>query len=177
MPRTKIVVTLCVAFITLSLGATIIARKRIDIWLNSPLDPGRAERRLSRDLVKSQFDCIHAALVNYAIHNNSCLPPMKNIVEVQKALRPYTIDNSIFISSVTKHPFQPNVSLSNHRMNNIAHPSQVIAFYDIHPKDAGYDKREPVSYPQVDIMFLNGDFATISSYDWPKYQLASKIPR
>ena len=175
MPRTKLTVTLCVVSL-LVLGAGIILSKTIKIWLNTPFDPVAARRQLNHHLVASKSAKLHAAIVLYAIHNNWCLPPMSNAQEIQKALSPYISDVSIFVNPVTHHLFQPNGSLSNHRIRNIAHPSQVVAFYDIHSPEPGYDKNELVSYPKVDLLFLDGTVSTIPSYDWPKYRLASKIP-
>ena len=179
MPRTKTGIALCVAFLMLCLIGVVINKsvsKSVKIWLNTPFDPAWAEWKANRKLTGRQSTKIHAAILLYTAHNHSRLPPMKNIKQAQLALLPYAGDPALLVNPVTHHFFQPNELLSHHKMFSIAHASQVVAFYDIHSPDPGYDKNQLLSYPDVDVLFLNGTWSTIPSYDWPKYRLASKIP-
>jgi len=183
MSRAKNAVFICVAFILLVSGAAMFikdisrhSRKSVGTWLNTPFDPAGAKTRLSHNLVKDRLTKIHSAMVCYATHNNSRLPPMDSIGQVEIALIPCSSDASVLLSPVTHHLFQPNGRLSNHKLRDFAHPSQIVAFYDVHPLEPGYDRNQPLSYPDVDVLFLDGRISTVSSSDWSKYRAASKIP-
>ena len=179
MPRINTFTICCVTFSMLVLVGVIInksVRNSIEIWMNTPFDPVRARWQNSRRLIRGQSAKIHAAMLLYAAHNRSRLPPMNSAEQTRVALLSYTGDLTLLVNPVTHHLFQPNAFLSHHKMRDIVHPSQVIAFYDIHSPDPGYDKNQLLSYPEVDMLFLDGTFSTVPSYDWPEYRLASKIP-
>lgn len=179
MSRTKTSIIFCAAVAVALFGPAIVFSvfgTQLNTWLHKPLDPGRYKRRHERELVQNQLSQIHSALLRYAAQNGSHLPPLNTLEQAKRALAPYVKDSAVFISPVTHHPFQPNGFLSQRRLQDIAHPSQVVVFYDVHPIGRGYEKNQPVSYPEVDVLFLNGKYEIVSTFEWPQFRKASKIP-
>jgi len=106
------------------------------------------------------------ALLAYARNNEGRLPSMNDAATVKAALDPYVKNERIWFHPRTGEMYQPNPALSYRKLDDIANPHEVVAFFSPRPDRKG---RRVVG-------FLDGRVWRLSEESWPALRQASLVP-
>lgn len=103
------------------------------VWAVSYLGHRQAQAHAAR-LSEDNLDELNNALLLYTRKHNGSFPPMHSAAVVKKALLPYIRGKnaSVFVSPVTKQPYQPNPLLGNKNLHHldIKALSTMATFYE-----------------------------------------------